>query len=85
MVAAVGPHSAPPLGFFCQVASTAIVSWSFFPDIICDGQSDQEEIMTAICEAKGATYDGVDCVGDLNDATFTVSTEAPTVVTGRCI
>lgn len=59
--------------------------WYSFPDIICDGKSDQKEIMTAICEAKGAAFDGVDCVGDLNDATYTVSTEATGEVTGRCV
>lgn len=52
-----------------------MVSWGANLDIICDGQSDQEDIMTAICDAKGATYDGIDCVGDLNDSTLTVSTD----------
>lgn len=54
------------------MVSTAITAWNWFPDVICDGLSDQEEIMTAICEAKGATYDGVDCVGDLDDSRLTV-------------
>lgn len=43
------------------------------PDISGDGYSEQEDIMTAICTAKGAIYDGIDCVGELNNATLTVS------------
>lgn len=54
------------------MASTAIRSWSSVPDIIADGTSDQEDVMTAICETKGATFDGTDCVGELNDATVEV-------------
>lgn len=46
--------------------------WSGIPDIIGDGVSEQEEIMTAICEAKGATFDGTDCVGELNNSTLYV-------------
>lgn len=49
-----------------------MVEWGFIPDLATDGRSDQEDIMTAICDAKGATYDGLDCVGDLNNSTFTV-------------
>lgn len=43
------------------------------PDIIGDGVSEQFEIMTAICETKGAAFDGTDCVGDLDDSTVHVS------------
>lgn len=46
--------------------------WFGIPDIIGDGVSEQEEIMTAICEAKGATFNGVDCVGELNNSTLLV-------------
>ncbi len=50
-----------------------MVQWNLIPDVIGDGVSDQQEIMAAICEAKGAAFDGIDCVGDLNDATVYVS------------
>lgn len=58
---------------FAQVASAASYDWGGVPDIYGDGYSDQEEIMTAICTAKGASYDGMDCVGELNNATAIVS------------
>lgn len=47
--------------------------WNVIPDIIGDGASEQEEIMTAICETKGATFDGADCVGELDDSIVYVS------------
>lgn len=56
-----------------QMVSTNIADWDVIPDIIADGVSDQEEIMTAICETKGATFDGTDCVGELDDSTVFVS------------
>lgn len=55
--------------------STNIEDWAVLPDIIADGVSDQEEIMTAICETKGAAYDGTDCVGELDDSPVFVSTK----------
>ena len=55
------------------MVTTTMTEWNRVPDIIGDGVSEQEEIMTAICETKGTTYDGVDCVGELNDATVYVS------------
>ena len=54
------------------MVSTAVDVWEVVPDIIGDGVSDQEEIMTAICETKGAAFDGIDCVGELDDSTVTV-------------
>ena len=54
------------------MVSTAIGEWQIVPDIIADGVSIQEEIMTAICETKGAAFDGTDCVGELDDSTVTV-------------
>eukprot|EP00904_Undaria_pinnatifida_P008260 jgi/Undpi1/4564/HiC_scaffold_18.g07918.m1 len=51
-----------------SMVTTTMTGWNILPDIIGDGVSDQKDIMTAICETKGATYDGVDCVGELNDA-----------------
>ena len=50
-----------------------MINWRVIPDVIGDGVSDQQEIMAAICEAKGAGFDGTDCVGDLNDSTVYVS------------
>lgn len=55
------------------MVSTNIKDWNVIPDIIVDGVSDQEDIMTAICETKGATFDGTDCVGELDDSTVFVS------------
>ena len=54
------------------MVSTAIGEWQIVPDIIADGVSIQEEIMTAICETKGAAFDGTDCNGELDDSTVTV-------------
>lgn len=62
---------------YAQMASTAISHWDSVPDIIADGMSDQEDIMTAICEAKGSTLDGTDCVGELNDSTVEVKGARP--------
>lgn len=56
-----------------QMVSTNTEHWDVIPDIIADGVSDQEDIMTAICETKGATFDGTDCVGELDDSTVFVS------------
>lgn len=55
--------------------------WGVITDIIGDGVSEQEEIMTAICETKGATFDGTDCVGELDDSTVHVRTKQPTILT----
>lgn len=60
--------------------STNIEDWAVLPDIIADGVSDQEEIMTAICETKGAAFDGTDCVGELDDSPVFVSTK---IITSR--
>lgn len=49
------------------MVTTTMHEWGVLPDIIGDGAAEQEEIMTAICETKGATFDGTDCVGDLDD------------------
>ena len=46
-----------------QVASTMIESWSVIPDYIGDGNSDQEELMTAICKGAGEGFGGVTCDG----------------------
>lgn len=40
-----------------------IDSWSVIPDLIGDGTSDQEEIMTAICKGAGEGFGGVTCDG----------------------
>lgn len=56
-----------------QVAATTQFEWNVIPDIIGDGVSEQQEIMTAICENKGSTFDGTDCVGELDDSLVTVS------------
>ena len=56
-----------------QMVSTNTEHWDVIPDIIADGVSDQEDVMTAICETKGATFDGTDCVGELDDSTVFVS------------
>ena len=55
------------------MVSTNIKDWNVIPDIIADGVSDQEDVMTAICETKGGTFDGTDCVGELDDSTVFVS------------
>ncbi|CAM9220801.1 unnamed protein product [Pylaiella littoralis] len=55
---------------YLNMVTTTTSIWELIPDIIGDGVSDQEEIMMAICEAKGAAFDGTDCVGELNDSTF---------------
>lgn len=43
--------------------STTIEEWSIVPDYIGDGSGDQQDIMTAICDAIGEGYDGTDCDG----------------------
>lgn len=40
-----------------------IDSWGVIPDLIGDGTSDQEEIMTAICKGAGEGFGGVTCDG----------------------
>lgn len=55
------------------MVTTTMNAWRVIPDIIGDGVSEQHEIMTAICETKGATYDGTDCAGELDDSTVHVS------------
>eukprot|EP00904_Undaria_pinnatifida_P008259 jgi/Undpi1/4563/HiC_scaffold_18.g07917.m1 len=62
----LGERSVKGPGYFNMV-TTAMPEWARIPDIIGDGVSDQEDIMTAICETKGATFDGTDCVGELDD------------------
>lgn len=59
------------------MVSTTMTAWNLVPDIIGDGVSEQIEIMTAICETKGATFDGTDCVGELNDSTVQVRRMPP--------
>ena len=54
------------------MAATTIFDWGIIPDIIGDGVSEQQEIMTAICENKGSTFDGMDCVGELDDSLVSV-------------
>lgn len=44
------------------------------PDVVAEGSSDQKVIMSIICGGKGATFDGTDCVGELNDSPIRVST-----------
>ncbi|CAM9500688.1 unnamed protein product [Scytosiphon promiscuus] len=56
-----------------NVVSTTLEEWWVQPDYIGDGVSEQHVINAAICEGKGATYDGVDCVGELNDAEITIN------------
>lgn len=55
------------------MVTTTMNTWRVLPDIIGDGEAEQEEIMTTICETKGATFDGTDCVGDLDDTSVYVS------------
>eukprot|EP00904_Undaria_pinnatifida_P008263 jgi/Undpi1/4567/HiC_scaffold_18.g07921.m1 len=55
-------------GYF-TMATTTMTEWpGVVPDITGDGVSEQQEIMTAICETKGGTFDGTDCVGELDDS-----------------
>lgn len=54
------------------MVSAAARVWDRIPDIIGTGAAEQQLIMTAICETKGAIYDGTDCVGELNDSTVWV-------------
>lgn len=55
------------------MVTTTMTAWGVIPHIIGDGVSEQDEIMTAICETKGSTYDGTDCAGELDDSTVYVS------------
>lgn len=55
------------------MVTTTMTTWRVLPDIIGDREAEQEDIMTTICETKGATFDGTDCVGDLDDTPVYVS------------
>ena len=68
-----------------QIVSTTLLEWRVIPDIIGDGVSEQVEIMTAICETKGATFDGTDCVGELDDSTVHVSKQHDTTLLAMSI
>lgn len=65
------------------MVTTSMIKWGIIPDIIGDGVSEQEEIMTVICETKGAQFDGTDCVGELDDSTVHVSTQRPNIYQNR--
>lgn len=58
-----------------MVTTTSSV-WGVLPDIIGTGAAEQQQIMTIICEAKGAAFDGTDCVGELNDSSVVVRVES---------
>eukprot|EP00904_Undaria_pinnatifida_P002876 jgi/Undpi1/1258/HiC_scaffold_109.g14172.m1 len=45
------------------VVSTTLEGWYVIPDYIGDGSGDQEEIMEAICDGIGESFDGTDCDG----------------------
>lgn len=69
------------------MVSTAFPHWSRYrltngpgvlPNIFAEASADQELIMTAICETKGAVFDGTDCVGELDDTPVTVGLVRPT-------
>ncbi|CAM9855253.1 unnamed protein product [Ascophyllum nodosum] len=64
-----------------DMASTAVTTWGYYngglgwgriPDLIAEASADQEVVMTAICETKGAAFDGTDCVGELDETAVTV-------------
>ena len=64
------------------MVSTGVTTWGYYngafgwgriPDLIAEASADQEVIMTAICETKGAAFDGIDCVGELDETAVTVS------------
>ncbi|CAM9649069.1 unnamed protein product [Ascophyllum nodosum] len=57
------------------VASTFIETWenALYPDFVAERSGDQAAIMEAICAAKKASFDGVDCVGEDATATGTVT------------
>lgn len=59
------------------MGSTYIESWNTsknkYPDFVAEGSGDQRAIMGAICGVKQASFDGVDCVGEDDAATGTVS------------
>lgn len=55
------------------MVTTTMHKWGVIPDIIGDGAAEQQKIMTTICETKGATFDGTDCVGNLDDTPVYVS------------
>ena len=45
------------------MVSTTIEEWNLVPDYIGDGSGDQEEIMQAVCDGIGESFDGTDCDG----------------------
>ncbi|CAN0272345.1 unnamed protein product [Ascophyllum nodosum] len=64
-----------------DMVSTGVTTWGYYngafgwgriPDLIAEASADQEVIMTAICETKGAAFDGIDCVGELDETAVTV-------------
>ncbi|CAM9648998.1 unnamed protein product [Ascophyllum nodosum] len=57
------------------VVSTFIEPWdnALYPDFVAERSGDQAAIMEAICAAKKASFDGVDCVGEDTAATGTVT------------
>ncbi|CAM9499220.1 unnamed protein product [Ectocarpus sp. 4 AP-2014] len=57
---------------YIDVVTTTIETWGVVPDVIGEGVSEQKNVMKAMCEAKGSTFDGVDCVGELNDSEVTI-------------
>lgn len=67
-----------------QMVSTTLPEWGIIPDIIGDGVSEQETIMTVICETKGARFDGADCVGDLDNSTVHVSKQSNVTLDSPC-
>lgn len=56
------------------MGSTYIEDWDSdrYPDFVAERTGDQKAIMGAICAAKKASFDGVDCVGEDPAATGTV-------------
>ena len=45
------------------MVSTTLEGWYVIPDYIGDGNGDQQEIMEAICDGIGESFDGTDCDG----------------------
>ena len=64
---------------FVKVASTFIEAWedALYPDFVAERSGDQATIMEAICAAKKASFDGVDCVREDAAATGTVWFRGP--------
>lgn len=55
------------------MVTTTMAQWGTIPDIIGYGVAEQQTIMTVICETKGATFDGTDCDGALDESSVYVS------------